>query len=414
MKKRIAITTFFICVFLACFISASANCEDVIVSLQIDNPIMQINGVNEEIDEGRGTVPLIVDGRTLVPIRAIVEAFGGGANWDNSTRSVILSMEDDTVLLSIDSSIAYLNGKAEMLDVVPTVINERTMLPIRFVAESFNLAVAWDNDTKTVFIIKNGFDEEEYNYLINAVPEYFGDAYVKINDNKPFFKDYEIITASFEYYSELDNLGRCDVCFASLTTDLMPIEARKSISSVTPTGWINNTYENVEGEYLYNRCHLIAFQLTGENANEKNLITGTRYLNIEGMLPFENAVADYITETGNRVMYRVTPVFSNDNLLADGVLIEAYSVEDRGEGIMFCVYCYNVQPDIVIDYMTGENHSSENEKTGDENYQSVSVYITPTGKRYHFDKECGGKNSFETTLEKAIKANLTPCAKCAS
>lgn len=189
------------------------------------------------------------------------------------------------------------------------------------------------------------------------IPEYTGNPYVVINNNIPAFESKELTTESYEFYSELDSLGRCGYVVASVGTDLMPVEERGSIGQIKPSGWHTVKYDNVNGKYLYNRCHLIGYQLTGENANEKNLITGTRYMNIEGMLPFENMVADYVKETGNHCMYRVTPVFSGDNLVADGVYMEGYSVEDEGDGICFFVYVYNVQPGIVIDYATGESYS---------------------------------------------------------
>ena len=330
---------------------------DVVVSMQIDNPTMTVNGADVKIDLGRDTAPVIRNGRTLVPIRAIIEAFGGNVSWNEATRTVTLTEEDDTIELIIDSNTAYLNSSAYTIDTAPTIINGRTMLPIRFIAEGFNLGVAWDSEEKTVSVIRDAFTQEEYDYLMSVLPEYSGNAYSEINNNYPLFKDYEIIGGSFEYYNELDELGRCNVCLASIAEDLMPTEDRESIGSVKPTGWKNKKYDNVSGGYIYNRCHLIGFQLTGENANERNLITGTRYLNVDGMLPFENLVDDYIEETGNHVMYRSTPVFSGENLVADGVLMEAYSVEDNGEGISFCVFCYNVQPDITIDYKTGDNFS---------------------------------------------------------
>lgn len=389
--------------------------SDVIVSLQIDVPVMEVNGVETEIDAGRDTRPIITNGRTLVPTRAIIEAFGGVVGWEESTQSVLLTMENDTIKLVINSNVAYLNNNAETLDVVPTVINGRTMLPIRFIAEGFNLGVAWDDSTQTVYIIRNSFDDNEYNLLMSMLPEYSGQAYTYINNNIPFFKEYEIINGSFEYYSKLDELGRCDVCYASIATDIMPTEKRESISEVKPTGWKNVIYDVVEGGYLYNRCHLIGFQLTGENANERNLITGTRYLNVEGMLPFENDVADYIERTGNRVIYRSTPVFTANNLVADGVLLEAYSVEDNGQSISFCVFCYNVQPSVKIDYKTGTSYATGESVTENRTPSSsiTNVYRTPSGKRYHSDAECGGKNSFIVTLNDAINAGLTPCAKCA-
>ena len=195
--------------------------------------------------------------------------------------------------------------------------------------------------------------EETFDFA--AVPAYDGKAYAAVNDNVPFFTEEELSSASYETYGELDPLGRCTVCVASVGQDLMPAEERGNIGAVKPTGWHTVKYDFVDGKYLYNRCHLIGYQLTGENANEKNLITGTRYLNIEGMLPFENMVADYVKETDQHVMYRVTPVFEGDNLLAAGVLMEGKSVEDNGEGVLFCVFAYNVQPGVSIDYATGES-----------------------------------------------------------
>ncbi len=199
---------------------------------------------------------------------------------------------------------------------------------------------------------------EEITYI--DVPVYTGDAYTVVNENIPYFSDDELTDVSFEYYAELDSLGRCGACMASVGQDIMPTEDRENIGSVKPTGWHTVKYEGiVDGNYLYNRCHLLGFQLTGENANEKNLITGTRYMNVEGMLPFENMVADYVKETGNHVMYRVTPLFDGDNLVADGVLMEAKSVEDGGADISFNVFCYNVQPGVLIDYATGESAPDE-------------------------------------------------------
>lgn len=190
---------------------------------------------------------------------------------------------------------------------------------------------------------------------LDSIPAYSGQAYVVLNDNEPIFTDSDMTTASYERYAPLDALGRCGTAQASIGLDLMPTQERGSIGSVKPTGWQTAKYDFVDGKYLYNRCHLIGYQLTAENANRQNLITGTRYLNVTGMLPFENMVADYIKETGNHVLYRVTPIFAGENLLASGVVMEAKSVEDSGEGICFHVYCYNVQPGVEIDYATGEN-----------------------------------------------------------
>lgn len=200
---------------------------------------------------------------------------------------------------------------------------------------------------------EKGSDSESY-VTVDDVPAYSGEPYVEVNDNQPEFTEEELTTVSYEDYSELDELGRCQSAEACIGQDLMPTEARESISSVKPTGWKNKSYDTVDGGYVYNRCHLIGFQLTGENANEENLITGTRYMNVEGMLPFEDEVAAYIKETDNHVMYRVTPVFEGDDLVASGVQMQAESVEDDGVGISFNVYVYNVQPYVVIDYKTGE------------------------------------------------------------
>lgn len=179
--------------------------------------------------------------------------------------------------------------------------------------------------------------------------------YIEVNENRPFFKEEEITKKEFEHYSKLDKLGRCGIAYACIGRGIMPTKKRGSIGSVKPTGWQTVKYKHVDGKYLYNRCHLIGYQLTGENANERNLITGTRYLNVEGMLPFENLIADYVKETGNHVLYRVTPVFVGKNLLAHGVLMEGYSVEDEGDGVSFCVFAYNVQPRVEIDYATGKS-----------------------------------------------------------
>ena len=196
------------------------------------------------------------------------------------------------------------------------------------------------------------------------VPAYSGEPYTAVNNNEPYFTSDNLTTEAFENYSELDALGRCGVAYANVCLETMPTEKRGSISEVKPTGWHSVKYDNVDGKSLYNRCHLIGYQLTAENANQQNLITGTRYLNVDGMLPFENMVADYVKETDNHVLYRVTPIFTGDNLVADGVLMEGYSVEDEGDGICFCVYAYNVQPGITIDYATGDSWlSSEKGKS---------------------------------------------------
>ena len=279
-------------------------------------------------------------------------------------------------------------------------------------------------------------------FSLSDVPAYSGKAYTSVNGNVPYFTAAELTTTSFETYSDLDTLGRCGVTYACIGQDLMPTKERGSIGMVKPTGWHTVRYDDlVDGKYLYNRCHLIGYQLTGENANTQNLITGTRYLNIEGMLPFENMVADYIQETNNHVLYRVTPIFEGNNLLANGVLMEGYSVEDKGAGVSYCVFAYNVQPGIEIDYATGESKladgaqheeqktatvtptpSPEPEKqepvTGSEASQADYILNTNT-KKFHYptcssvnDMKEKNKQEFFGTRDEAISNGYSPCGRC--
>jgi len=199
-------------------------------------------------------------------------------------------------------------------------------------------------------------------YPMEEIPAYSGEAFVYLNGNRPEFSAEALDLAAegaYESYSELDWLGRCGVAEACVGRELMPTAPRESISSVKPTGWEQEFYDFVDGEALYNRCHLIGFQLTGENANEQNLMTGTRYMNVDGMLPFEDLIADYVHDTGNHVLYRVTPAFQGTELLARGVQLEGWSVEDGGRDVCFNVFCYNVQPGVELDYSTGENWLAE-------------------------------------------------------
>ena len=194
------------------------------------------------------------------------------------------------------------------------------------------------------------------------IPDYSGAPFVIINNNIPFFDENDYAKETFESYSKLDSLGRCGVAYANVSRELMPTEERGKIRDIKPSGWRQAKYEGIVDSnppYLYNRCHLIAYCLTAENANEQNLITGTHYMNVEGMLPFEEEVARYLDRNDNHVLYRVTPIFQGNNLVASGVLMEAYSIEDNGTGICFCVYCYNVQPGVTIDYRTGKNWKEE-------------------------------------------------------
>ena len=246
----------------------------------------------------------------------------------------------------------------------------------------------------------------------DIIPDYEGVPYYTINDNKPFFTEDEITDESFEEFSELDSLGRCGAAVACIGSDLMPTEERTDISEVHPSGWTSGLEP---GEW--NRCHLIGFQLSGENANEENLITGTRYMNVEGMLPFENEVADYIDATDNHVMYRVTPVFDGDNLVCNGVVIEADSVEDGGDGVSFNVFCYNVQPDVEIDYSTGESWYEDSTDDGESNTQT---YILNTkSKRFH-KEDCEAVNTmseknkqeYHGNRSDLIKKGYKPCGTC--
>ena len=255
---------------------------------------------------------------------------------------------------------------------------------------------------------------------IENIPEYSGEPYIALNNNEPNFDEKYFTTESFETYSDLDSLGRCGVAFANVGKDIMPTEERGSISQVKPTAWHSVKYDCVDGKHLYNRCHLIGFQLTGENANEKNLITGTRYLNVVGMLPFENMVADYVKETNNHVLYRVTPVFEGDNLLAKGVQIEAESVEDNGEDILFNVFCYNNQPGIVLDYKTGESKQATVED-GDFSLNDDTVkYILNTNSKKFHKLDCSSvstmkeesKQEFQGTRKQLEAQGYTPCGIC--
>ena len=234
---------------------------------------------------------------------------------------------------------------------------------------------------------------------IDEVPEFSGSPFVVINDNIPSFSSDDMITTGFEDYSEQDSLGRCGIAYANVGIETMPTEKRGSIGSVKPAGWHTVKYDHVDGKYLYNRCHLIGFQLTAENANSRNLITGTRYFNVEAMLPFENMVADYVKETGNHVLYRVTPVYDGNDLLARGVQMEAYSVEDEGEGICFNVFAYNVQPGVVIDYATGNSYQEGDTISSDVVAEENVIRGNKNSKIYH----CPGQRDYE---EMADSKNL--------
>lgn len=263
----------------------------------------------------------------------------------------------------------------------------------------------------------------EAGFQLSDVPAYSGEAYVAVHDNVPYFSTEDLSADSFETYGQRDSLGRCTTAWACVGQDLMPTEDRGSIGQVKPTGWHTVKYDCVDGKYLYNRCHLIGYQLTGENANEDNLITGTRYLNTEGMLPFENLIADYIKETGNHVAYRVTPVFERDNLLASGVLMEGWSVEDDGAGVCFCVYAYNVQPGVELDYATGDSWLSGDEpqsgaQSTQDDQQETYVLNTSSGK-FHLPScssvekmDPSNRQDYTGSREDLIAQGYSPCGSC--
>lgn len=251
---------------------------------------------------------------------------------------------------------------------------------------------------------------------VAEIPPYSGEGYVEINGNVPTFTEEEITTESYKKFSDLDELGRCGMAEECVGYDMLPTQKRGDIYWIHPTGWHSDKYDFIEGNNLYNRSHLLAHSLSGEDANEKNLITGTRYMNADVMEPFEDMVTDYVRETHNHVMYRVTPIFEGDNLLADGVHMEAYSVEDKGNGISFNVFCYNVQPGVVIDYATGDNHLADAPQTEEE----TQLYVLNKGSKKFHRPSCDGvhdisaKNyaEMETTRSYLIQLGYQPCGSC--
>lgn len=264
-------------------------------------------------------------------------------------------------------------------------------------------------------------------YSMAEIPVYAGSPYVELHGNEPYFTEGELTTNSFELYSDLDALGRCGTAYACIGQDLMPNEPRGEIGMIKPSGWHTVRYDTViEDKYLYNRCHLIGYQLTGENANEKNLITGTRSFNLDGMLPFENIVYQYIVEMGRHVLYRVTPVYEGDNLVASGVVMEALSEEDEGMGIKFCVFCYNVQPGIGIDYATGESwlESPVTDGTSDDPGAKEPMdgqdYVLNTNTRKFHYPNCDSadrikpknRKEYNGTREEVIEMGYEPCKRC--
>lgn len=276
--------------------------------------------------------------------------------------------------------------------------------------ESTNKNIRMSNETSDKLS-----DTPSTSYDLESIPEYSGEPYVTIHDNVPFFSEEELTTDAFETYSELDDLGRCGTAYANICEEIMPTEKRGKIGMIKPSGWHTVKYTGIDGNYLYNRCHLIGYQLSAENANEKNLITGTRYLNVTGMLPFENMVADYVNETGNHVLYRVTPIYNQENLVADGVLMEAQSVEN--DDLAFCVYCYNVQPGIEIDYHTGDSKSSQTEQPSK---TSEDLYVLNRNTKKFHRPDCSSvqdikpknKQEFSGNTKALIQQGYSPCKNC--
>ncbi len=290
---------------------------------------------------------------------------------------------------------------------------------MRTVAGLRLLPVGFDTELSESLFDIRGIDFAEE--LPEKLPVYAGEASTAVNGNMPFFASGEMTADAFESYSELDSLGRCGVAFANVCRELMPDKERGSIGNVRPSGWHTVKYDRIEDRYLYNRCHLIGYQLAGENDNEKNLITGTRYLNIEGMLPWENLVAQYVEKTGNHVLYRVTPCYEGDNLVASGVLMEAFSVEDEGAGVCFNVYCYNVQPGILIDYATGESRLDEawTPPEAEKPEQEYDYVLNTNTKRFHIPtcssiQEMSEKNKdyFVGERETLIERGYVSCGRC--
>ena len=282
------------------------------------------------------------------------------------------------------------------------------------ISSSNNNGQVIENSTNVPLTNQNG---NSNNISISNIPEYSREDYIVLNNNVPNFPEADLTTTSFEEYSPLDSLGRCGVAYANIGTDIMPTEKRESISSVKPSGWQSVKYDIVEGKYLYNRSHLIGYQLTAENANDRNLITGTRYFNATLMLPYENMVADYIKETNNHVLYRVTPVFEGNNLVATGVQMEAKSVEDNGEGIEFNVFVYNVQPGITIDYATGNSalngeeivkteSSNNTESTNNNNSTSSNEETIIRGNSKSKIYHCPGQRDYENMADSQYLVNF--------
>ena len=337
-----------------------------------------------------------------------------------------------SLLAVLLSTLFILSGCSSELPEQSTSTKEPTQVEV---AETTQEPKTQVEETQKPEITEKPIQATAPNFDLSSIPEYSGKPYVAVNGNVPYFTQADYTTKPFETFSPLDSLGRCGVAYANVCIDIMPKEDRGSIGSVKPSGWQTIRYENVEGKYLYNRCHLIGFQLSGENANDENLITGTRYMNVDGMLPFENMVDDYVEETNNHVLYRVTPIFEGNNLLASGVLMEAWSVEDNGDGICFNVYCYNVQPGIEINYATGESKAQDGsapygssavvtpQKQETQTNTTTSIETSYIGnkntKKFHYP-DCGSvkqmseknKDYMNCTRDEAISRGYVGCNNC--
>lgn len=371
---------------------------------------------------------------TIVMVLIIAFSFGA-CSMENDNPFI------DAVPVSLHSSPADNSSTPEAtdepLETKPQTDNERE---VTTPTPGTNVVIPSTPRTENTFSVPPSVVETQID--ISIVPAFSGKPYFVVNDNTPYFSPSDYTTTPFVQYGELDHLGRCGVALACVGQDLMPTEARGSNGSVKPTGWLTVKYDGVDGKYLYNRCHLIGSQLTDEDANTRNIITGTRYMNVEGMLPFENMVADYVQETDNHVMYRVAPIFEGNNLLASGVLMEAHSVEDDGEGISFNVFCYNNQPDILIDYADGSSslisgsqsteaappvtsqvtaQVTQKSQTEEAPSQSSEVtYILNTNSHKFHYPSCSSagsiskRNKKETTAsrDEVIEMGYSPCGRC--
>lgn len=292
---------------------------------------------------------------------------------------------------------------------------------ISYENKSENYYGKWAEETGELQEEHTQITTKEEKVTSSEIPEFSGEAFIVLNDNQPEFSAKDMKKEPFESYSPLDSLKRCGAAYAKIGKELMPTEERGAIAKVKPVGWHAVKYDCVEGKYLYNRCHLIGFQLTGENANERNLITGTRYMNIDGMLDFENLVADYIRKNSNHVLYRVTPVYEGDNLIAKGLQMEAYSVEDKGEGVCYNVFVYNSQPGVEIDYSTGESHLSNKaiqKSTKKPQKQPVKKIIGNKNSKTYHQESCSrlpkeqNRIYFNSKEEAKAAGYDNPCGFC--